>query len=232
MPRKSDLLYTSFSDDEPRLGSPGKFVLGVDGSSSQPGSLTVYVDWTVTLSGPSLELDAPAAIPTAKYSVWSKAGSSGLWALKDPNKYDTLTQKASVAFPGVPNNSTITLPGMRGFTENKDNAAGTFVAFHKIFVDASGNMWPRTVENTKIETLSFGHTLILDRKEPVEFESVSLNRQRGLMYLSYQSPSSELQDNSHPLKEHLPRIHTSMRRSSNFSMNGSISSRSSSPEIL
>lgn len=192
-PSKPDLLYTSFSEDEPRLGSPGSFVLGVDGRSTQSGSLTVYVDWSVTLSGPALEDDSAKAIPAALFSLWTKAGESGVWALLNPNNYSSLSQDARVAFKGVPANSYIRVNGLRNFLKNDSNSVTGLIGFHKIYVDASYKMWPSTPEDTKIGSASFGHTMLLAKGENVVFEaSSSVFRQRGLKYLSYQAPCDPL----------------------------------------
>lgn len=185
-----DLLYTSFSPQDPRLSSPGKFVLGVDGVASQDGSLTVYLDWEVVLSVPSLEgteAEEPKN-PSLSISLWTKGGSKGLYALQTPGKYDTLSQDARKLFVDPLPSTMFRLSSVRGFVENASNLAGQFRAFSKVFIDSDYNMWPWNIEDTKMENLSFGHTLIAAQGENVEWIDKDPNVkgfQRGSEFLCH-----------------------------------------------
>lgn len=54
-PMPQELLFTNITGSELRWSSPGQFVLASDGKATSAGSLTVYLDWSVELSVPSLE---------------------------------------------------------------------------------------------------------------------------------------------------------------------------------
>lgn len=95
------LLYTSAPTyGDSRLYSPGRFVLAADSQCSAPGGqkipLTVYVDWDVTLSVPSLEGDAGVATGAivAKHAGWLSKTEGGILGgndISDPNFF----------FPGI-----------------------------------------------------------------------------------------------------------------------------------
>lgn len=56
VPITPDLLYTSASDDS-RLYSPGRLVVYCAGSPFQKGSMSIWFDWNVQLSEPSIETE-------------------------------------------------------------------------------------------------------------------------------------------------------------------------------
>lgn len=166
-----DLLYTSFSIDEPRLSSPGRFVLGVDGRASQRGSLTVYLDWKVHLSVPSLEGPEmeESKIPTLTLGLWTKSGYSDVWFLKKPGDYNTLTNDARAGIVNPIPNSFFRLSTPRGFTENASNAPGKFVAFNIVHIRDNYNMVAWNSEESEISELSFGHTFLAAPGENIEW---------------------------------------------------------------
>lgn len=166
----NDLLYTSFSPQDPRLSSPGKFVLAADGISSQRGSMTVYLDWDVLLSVPSLEgtEQEETSIFTSSKQIWTKAGTAGLWALLKPGDYNTLSQDARKCFLDPKPSSYLRFNGVRGFVENKSDVAGQLVSFDTLWIDANFNMYAYNSEDTYIKQLSFGHTMILAKGENFE----------------------------------------------------------------
>lgn len=185
-----DLLYTSFSIEDPRLSSPGRFVLGVDGRASQKGSLTVFLDWDVDLSVPSLEgpEQEESKIPTLSLSLWTKAGDQGLFFLKNPTDYGSLDQNARVGIASPQPNSYFRLSTPRGFVENKNNSAGQFRAFNVVYIDPDFKMWPTNVEESKMTELSYGHTLIAATSENIEWTDKGTalkNFHRGSLYLSH-----------------------------------------------
>lgn len=182
-----ELLYTSFSAEEPRLSSPGKFVLGVDGQASQKGSMTVYVDWDVSFSIPSLEGSEAeeAKIPTLQKSLWTKSGNNGVWALVTPGNYDSLSQDARKCLVDPAPNTFFSFTSPRGYVENKDNVAGQFRAFDSVWIDNSFLMWPWNSEDKQDVALSYGHTLIAAKRENVEFEAPAQVFLRGSKYLSH-----------------------------------------------
>lgn len=72
-----DLLYTSYTKGDLRFSSPGRFVVATDGQSTQAGSLTVFCDWDVTLSSPSLEAETTEKNPTVRYDLMIDSNSTG-----------------------------------------------------------------------------------------------------------------------------------------------------------
>lgn len=74
----SRMFYTSLGA-EMREFSPGRFVLMVDGRSTQSGSLTVFCKWSVRLSGAILEAP-PTKETTILNPTWIRNGHQGVWA--------------------------------------------------------------------------------------------------------------------------------------------------------
>lgn len=184
-----DLLYTSFSVEDPRLSAPGRFVLGVDGVSSQRGSLTVYMDWDVDLSVPSLEGPEmeESKIPTLQYSLWTKAGSNGLYFLTNPKQYSSLTNDARAGIKNPMPNSVFRLSTPRGFVENVSNAAGQLRSFNLVSIDSSYRMWPMNPEESEMTELSYGHTMVAATNENIEWSDKNSlqNFHRGSLYLCH-----------------------------------------------
>lgn len=174
----NDLLYTSTSLEEPRLSSPGKFVLAVDGRASQEGSLTVHLDWCVELSVPSLEGNGndEKSIPELQYSLWTKAGDDGLWALIKDNDYNSLDQDARHAITGtVKTSSYYRLNGVRTFLVNTANAISGMVGFNYVYVGADYKMYAADPEDktarSKQTAYSYGHTMVAAKGEFLESEA-------------------------------------------------------------
>lgn len=82
-PPSKTLYYTS-KGAEIREFSPGKFVLAVDGAATQTGNLTVFVDWSVSLSQAGLENEEsiePECVVLA--DLMTKVGNVGLTGVID-----------------------------------------------------------------------------------------------------------------------------------------------------
>jgi hypothetical protein len=54
-PPPPQIMYTNFEQSEPRLSSPGRFVLACINPPSSPTTININWDWRVTFSQPSLE---------------------------------------------------------------------------------------------------------------------------------------------------------------------------------
>lgn len=76
-----DLLYTSTPPlGDSRLYSPGRFWLVCESRFSTPVPITVYLDWEVEVSVPSLETEAPeagAVVLTANF--YTRSSNPGFW---------------------------------------------------------------------------------------------------------------------------------------------------------
>lgn len=91
------LFYTSVGI-EPREQSPGRFLVMVDGSATQEGSMTVFCDWSVELSGAILEQPAPKEVSILK-PVWIRKDHQGVWAQVGTGTADSdFSDKASKIF--------------------------------------------------------------------------------------------------------------------------------------
>jgi hypothetical protein len=71
-------MYTNFEQSEPRLSSPGRFVLACINPPSSPTTININWDWRVTFSQPSLEqlgiedvytLNVDARLPLTDYGA-------------------------------------------------------------------------------------------------------------------------------------------------------------------
>lgn len=80
--------YTSDSV-EVREYSPGRLVVMVDGPATQAGSVTIFAEWSVTLSMATLETTTSLArdLTTLK-DVWSQDGHVGLFGRNDDGSFD------------------------------------------------------------------------------------------------------------------------------------------------
>lgn len=122
-PRAPDLLYTSSKQDEPRWSSPGTFVLGVEGKATQRGSLTIYVEYDVVFSEPSLEGEGEDDL--VRFSVdCTTAG-----ATRNIVQVGEKTTKASVILPGSRQGDIYTFNGPRYYARNKSGAFDGMVGF-------------------------------------------------------------------------------------------------------
>jgi hypothetical protein len=70
--------YFTSSGVEIREFSPGRFVLMADGAATQSGSLTIFVEWAVQLSGPSIERVADKTYVT-NVDWWNRKGHTGIF---------------------------------------------------------------------------------------------------------------------------------------------------------
>lgn len=170
-----DLLYTSFSIQDPRLSSPGRFVLGVDGRATQRGSMTVFLDWKVRLSVPSLEgpETEESKIPVLQYELWTKAGEGDVWFLTKPGDYKTLTNDARKGIVNPIPNSYFRLSTPRSFVENSSNSPGQLISFNVIHIRENYQMVGYTSENKELSNLSFGHTMLAAAGENIEWKDKS-----------------------------------------------------------
>lgn len=79
----SDRSYYTSASQEVREYSPGRIIVVVDGVASTSGPLTIFADWSVTLSHASLERpNAPARpeVVTVLRNLYTKEGNTYLWS--------------------------------------------------------------------------------------------------------------------------------------------------------
>lgn len=171
-----DLLYTSFTPEEPRLGSPGKFVLACDSVSTQSGGLTVYVDWDVELSIPSLEgaAEEESGIPSLQCDLWTLAGKNMIYSMPVAGDTSKLEADARRALPGILPGTHFRMSSPRYFGENQGGAFVGITGFDRIYVDTNFRMWPSTSVRDRDDTLSSDTNLIASKNENVEFVSNSV----------------------------------------------------------
>lgn len=105
VPVTPDLQYTSHDQkDDPRWWSPGTLYVISKGGPGQPGSLTIKLDWDITLSMPSSEREEEAS-PTSTFPqdlvVTNKVASGGALALMEQTSWTS----SSVGTYGPPLNS-------------------------------------------------------------------------------------------------------------------------------
>lgn len=84
----SDRTYYTSSSEEIREYSPGRLVIVVDGKASSSGPVTVFVDWSVTLTHASLESTIVPGRPdhtVALRNLWTKDTNTYVWSY-DPTK--------------------------------------------------------------------------------------------------------------------------------------------------
>lgn len=74
-----DRAYYTSNSVEVREYSPGRLVVMVDGPATQAGSVTIFAEWSVELSGPSLETSLSKDI-VATADWWSRDGHIGLFS--------------------------------------------------------------------------------------------------------------------------------------------------------
>lgn len=102
-----DLLYTSVSGHgDPRLYSPGQFVLGIDSKvvspMNQPVPVSVYADWSVELSVPSLEEDEERRTELiSNRAFYCRAGHPGLWFDQGGPTGEVPMDDPRTAIPGI-----------------------------------------------------------------------------------------------------------------------------------
>lgn len=149
VPQTPDLQYTSHdAQDDPRWWSPGTLYIISKGGPGQPGSLTVKLDWDITLSMPSSEKPEEAS-PSATFpqdlALTYKTLNGGYIAVVEQL---TLTGSGSATY-GPPLTSF-----MDGFEE------GTIVQIqHPLFLADSNGTWNTTrfvVQSNKIPVDSTG----------------------------------------------------------------------------
>ena len=127
-----DLLYTSIPPKgELRLSSPGRFVIALESTIPAKGDtipISVYMDWSVLLCEPSLEVDSPMNSPlTAHASFYLRSANMGLW-WADTAGADNPTTK----IPGIKKGVNYVLPSKRfvdfsgGGDENAPETLGSF----------------------------------------------------------------------------------------------------------
>nr|QIJ56915.1 hypothetical protein [Scaphoideus titanus sobemo-like virus 2] len=84
----TDRVYYTSTSQEVREYSPGRLVLAVDGKATAPGPVTIFVDWSVTLTHASLESTVVAGRPDHTVllrNIWTKDQNQYAWSY-DPTK--------------------------------------------------------------------------------------------------------------------------------------------------
>lgn len=215
-----DLYYTSPSVQEMRWYSPGRFVLMCDGTPSQRGSLTISLDWHVTLSEPSLEGEGEVddRIITLQHALWMKAGEDKIWCDTDDSAAKKeLNQNIRLAIPSAMPGDTYVLNGPIGYLRQgnaiKDiwqrnfwymkcyNEGGTVVAYPYV-LDS----------NEKLTDKSNGDTEVALKGSAVVKHIPQSVFLRGLQYVCSQrykdcySRYSQPASSSTPLQEELIKI--------------------------
>lgn len=186
-PLGKDTLFTSFTPEDPRLGSPGKVVIACDGKASQRGGLTVYVDWDVELTLPSLEgaREDEGSIPSLQCDLWTLAGSQKIYAMTVPGKTDKLDSDARRALPGAEANTTFRLSSPRYFGLNRNNVVSGIVGFARIHIDSRYQMWASTDVSDMEAGISADTNLIASKGENVEFVTADKVFLVGSKYLCH-----------------------------------------------
>lgn len=106
VPKGPDLLYTSIDKDDSRLWSPGQLIVISKGGPGTPGSLTIKMDWNVTLSMPSTEIVSKSSeirAPHDLYIDFNVTGFCSLKALKThaPDPHNQVYKYADWSFLGA-----------------------------------------------------------------------------------------------------------------------------------
>lgn len=86
----SDRTYYTSSSEEVREYSPGRLVVVVDGKSTSPGPMTIFADWSVTLTQASLESAVSPSRPdhtNVLRNIWTKDTNRYCWSY-DSSKSD------------------------------------------------------------------------------------------------------------------------------------------------
>lgn len=185
-----DLFYTSVSLQDMRLSSPGKFVLAVDGAASQEGGCTVYVDWDVTLSGPSLEEDEPEGRPpTLLRPLVFKAGSAGIYVYKTDK---TTSNDIRKALPDAKPDTFYKFSSFRYMDRNVSNVASGIRGFITMQVQSNFTAYPYDFEG-RIDALSYGDNMIAEEGEQLDVEEVKTPHfLKGSSFLCHIKPWTRL----------------------------------------
>lgn len=186
-----DLFYTSVSLQDMRLSSPGKFVLAVDGAATQIGGCTVYVDWDVTLSGPSLEEDEPdGAPPTLLRPLSFKAGSAGIFVyIKESKSFDADIRKA---LPDAKIDTIYKLSTFRFMDKNESNTATGIRGFIHIEVQSNWQAYPYDMTG-RLSYNSYGDNQIAEAGELLDAVELKLPHfLKGSSFLCHIKPWTRL----------------------------------------
>lgn len=150
VPQTPDLLYTSSKPGEPRWSSPGIFVLGVEGKANQAGSLTIYVEYDVVFSEPSLESESSDELHDFACNVSMYGGSRNLC------RNGERTTKASEILPRSQKGAIFTFNGPRTYARNKSDQFNGIVNFLFIKHTDDDYLCPCFADGTLYTDLSYG----------------------------------------------------------------------------
>lgn len=169
MPNRLDWLYTS-EDGELRWFAPGKFVFMIDHPATQPASVSIYADWTVSFKDPTIEgvtetvdgivsqtvsyIDSSTGITGAKVPVLVGVDEAGTH-LPDLRRWTTATAETIGNFYRFYAPVSIEYNGSSGLVSSH-SAAGFLVAVSTTdlpiarLVDAAGNNLPAIPDDDSV----------------------------------------------------------------------------------
>lgn len=196
----SDRDYYTSTSQEVREYSPGRLVLAVDGKATASGSLTVFVDWAVTLRHASLESTLQSGRPdhvVVQRNLFTKDGNTYVWSY-DPDKDDTRgSPDPEFMFSDWQVGDLFLLPSPMALEEYKSGTSGDaeVESYWVLHVEsATGVRWRAHADTTDSGRAAGATTLIVPRGfilRRVEPRKAS-GEVRALQSLSLEQGSSEL----------------------------------------
>lgn len=154
VPQTPDLQYTSHdAQDDPRWWSPGTLYIISKGGPGQPGSLTIKMDWDITLSMPSSEKQEEAT-PTSTFPQ----DLALTYQVTSPG-YIGVVEQLSLTGAGVATYG----PPMNSFIDGLE--PGTMIQIgHPLILNDSNGRWNTTrfvVDSFEVATKSDGTGLTM-----------------------------------------------------------------------
>lgn len=123
----ADKVYYTSTSEEVREYSPGRLVVVVDGKATAAGPVTIFVDWSVTLTHASLEGTVIPGRPdhtVVQRNLWTKNQNTYVWSYDPSKSADSGSPNPELMFSDWKVGDLFMLPSAFTLEEYKKDGAG------------------------------------------------------------------------------------------------------------